>query len=147
MTVVPRFPSSWDEPYRRPDESQNLNPFARSTRGAGVPSPRSRSADSGSRESEDDPANGGSVGIVSAALAGAESPRQREIASRIYDKLKAGYSVDDVAGLIGELSQAAAEQSQRSALGGSPPRGASFRQGKPSYPKTSSDFNPFKGYR
>lgn len=135
---MPRFPSSWDEPYRRPDEPQNLNSFARDT---DSPS-RFRPVDSGFPSPGEDPVSGQSAEVVSAVLSGAESSRQRELASRIYDRLKAGYDVDDLGSLIGELSQAATEQLQRSAFSGS-----ISRVGNPLYRGSSSDSNSFKGYR
>lgn len=146
-----RFPSSWDEPYRRPSESQNPNPFARNAGGAGNSAMRPRLADSGfpgtgEAPAAEDPLSGETAAVVGTVLAGAESPRQHELASRIYDRLKAGYGVDDLTGLIDELGRAANEQSQRSAFSRSPSGEALSREASPR-PGSSPDPNPFKGRR
>ncbi len=57
-------------------------------------------------------------------LATGRSPRQQEIARRIYARLRAGEQVDDLRGLIAELSrEATGEAARRRTAGPSGPTG------------------------
>lgn len=90
-----RFPRSWDEPYvRDPDDNRGAPPRRAS--------PRPRRASS--RDKPD----------LETTLAAAGSPRQQELAQRIYARLKAGAQAEDIQDLISDLAHTAGEQIRRS---------------------------------
>jgi hypothetical protein len=65
--------------------------------------------------------------VLDDELSAGGSPQQREIAQRIYTRLKDGASVDDVKDLIGELSRATTAQARNRRRGGRAPRTGGIR--------------------
>lgn len=88
-----RFPRSWDEPYV-PDGNSESNVQSRTTR------PPNRAPDFPPGKPVD----------MDTVLAAAQSPRQQELARRIYAQLKAGAEADDIQDLISDLRRTAIEQ-------------------------------------
>lgn len=90
-----RFPSSWDEPYK-PEPRTDQRPAP--SRAVPVRREAERPEDK--------------IDRIASTMAARETPRQQELARRIYDRLKAGAEVDDVQDLITEMGQTMAEESR-----------------------------------
>lgn len=90
-----RFPRSWDEPYKSEPKNDQRPAPSRAV-------PVRREAE----QPED------KIDRIARTMEARETPRQQELARRIYDQLRAGAEVGDVQDLITEMGRTMAEESQ-----------------------------------